>query len=246
VSAVLSARSMTADSSLHALDAPLIKLSIPGNVERYVHLLASMNAAEHHLALSLSPCAAATCMLLCVYREIQSHVSEPFWYIFVSYRPPAEAGGAGGGQQQQQQQASCEFKWARDRLFDQDVATLLYEAVAEEPITATVVQVRRPVCLSWSIQQWTLQACTCQHPLATAAQAAVSIHLTKATFWWTCTSSPVVQSALGLYNKSFVCLLQVQGRQVTRRAPCPLATLEMCKTGSKWLRLSGEYPQQCQ
>jgi hypothetical protein len=34
--------------------------------------------------------------------------------------------------------------------------------------------------------------------------------------------------------------VQVQGRQVTRRAPCPLATLEMCKSGSKYLRLSGE------
>lgn len=33
---------------------------------------------------------------------------------------------------------------------------------------------------------------------------------------------------------------QVQGRQVTRRAPCPLATLEMCKSGSRYLRLSGE------
>jgi hypothetical protein len=40
-------------------------------------------------------------------------------------------------------------------------------------------------------------------------------------------------------------LLQVQGRQVTRRAPCPLATLEMCKSGSKWLRLSGGCLQQC-
>jgi hypothetical protein len=90
-----------------------------------------------------------------VLREIQSHVSEPFWYIFVSYRPPAEAGAPGGAQQQQQQQqqqASCEFKWARDRLFDQDVATLLYEAVAEEPITATVMQVGHPSGSPRSIQ----------------------------------------------------------------------------------------------
>lgn len=86
------------------------------------------------------------CLCLClrffgVFREIQSHVSEPFWYIYASYRPPAEPGAQGGGQQQQQ--PSCEFKWARDRLFDQDVATMLYEAaVEEEPITATVMQVR--------------------------------------------------------------------------------------------------------
>jgi hypothetical protein len=87
-------------------------------------------------------------------REIQSHVSEPFWYIFVNYRPAADAAGApgGGGQQQQQQQPSCEFKWARDRLFDQDVATMLYEAVAEEPITATVMQVGHPSGSPRSIQ----------------------------------------------------------------------------------------------
>jgi hypothetical protein len=77
-------------------------------------------------------------------------VSEPFWYIFANYRPAADAnaaGAAGGGgqqqQQQQQQQPSCEFKWARDRLFDRDVATMLYEAATQEPVTATVMQVRR-------------------------------------------------------------------------------------------------------
>jgi hypothetical protein len=81
-----------------------------------------------------------------VLREIQSHVSEPFWYIYCSYRAPAEAGAQGGGQQQQQQQQpSCEFKWARDRLFDQDIATMLYEGVvADEPIMATVMQVGAP------------------------------------------------------------------------------------------------------
>jgi len=32
----------------------------------------------------------------------------------------------------------------------------------------------------------------------------------------------------------------VRGRQSIKRAPVPLATLEMCKTGSSQLRLSGE------
>lgn len=73
-------------------------------------------------------------------------MSEPFWYIYANYRPAADAnaaaGAAGGGQHQaQQQQPSCEFKWARDRLFDRDVATMLYEAAAQEPVTATVMQV---------------------------------------------------------------------------------------------------------
>lgn len=51
------------------------------------------------------------CLMHFFHREIQSHVSEAFYYIYVSYRPPAEAGGggagggqAGGGGQQQQQQ----------------------------------------------------------------------------------------------------------------------------------------------
>lgn len=71
-------------------------------------------------------------------------MSEPFWYIYANYRPAADAnaaGAAGGGQHQAQQQPSCEFKWARDRLFDRDVATMLYEAAAQEPVTATVMQV---------------------------------------------------------------------------------------------------------
>jgi hypothetical protein len=91
---------------------------------------------------------------MCVCREIQSHVSEPFWSIHVTYREPAAAAAAaaaagGGGAQQQQQGARCEFNWARGRLFDGDAAALLYEAVTEEqPITATVMQVRRPcVCV---------------------------------------------------------------------------------------------------
>lgn len=81
-------------------------------------------------------------------------MSEPFWYIYVSYRPAAEPGGGARAQQQQQQPASCEFKWARDRLFDVDVATMLYEAVAEEPITATVMQVRGPAAAAALIAQW--------------------------------------------------------------------------------------------
>jgi len=75
-------------------------------------------------------------------REIQSHVAEPFWFIHVSYRPPPDPA------QQQQQQPGCDFKWARDRLFDVDVATMLYEACALQP-TATVMQVRQLICVAW-------------------------------------------------------------------------------------------------
>jgi DNA topoisomerase-3 len=92
-------------------------------------------------------------MVLWSCREIQSHIPEPFWYIAVSYRPDPAAANEGQQQQQQQQglqqrrqgQPSCEFKWARDRLFDQGVATMLYEQCAEEP-TATVMQASAAAC----------------------------------------------------------------------------------------------------
>eukprot|EP00775_Hariotina_reticulata_P013627 gene13627-13753_t len=121
--------------------------------------------------LSYGPCQFPTLGLI-VQRawEIQSHVAEPFWLIHVSYRPPAEPQQQ-QHQQPQQPQPGCDFKWTRDRLFDVDVATMLYEECVQQP-TATVMQVR--------------------------------------------------------------------GRQTIKRAPVPLATLEMCKTGSSQLRLSGE------
>ncbi|WIA41751.1 hypothetical protein OEZ86_009091 [Tetradesmus obliquus] len=131
------------------------------------------------LILSYGPCQFPTLGII-VQRawEIQSHIPEPFWYIAVSYRPDPAAAAANEGQQQQGQpqrkpgqQLHCDFKWARDRLFDQGVATLLYEQCAEEP-TATVMQVR--------------------------------------------------------------------GRATYKRAPVPLATLEMCKSASGILRISGE------
>lgn len=105
------------------------------------------------LLYSTEPYCQLLCCLLCwPCREIQSHIPEPFWYIAVSYRPdPAAA--ANDGQQQQQgqpqrkpgQQLHCDFKWARDRLFDQGVAALLYEQCAEEP-TATVMQASAAAC----------------------------------------------------------------------------------------------------
>lgn len=58
-------------------------------------------------------------------REIQAHISEPFWTISVWYRAPGE---------------SCEFSWARQRLYDQASAVLLHEMCLEVPI-ATVLEV---------------------------------------------------------------------------------------------------------
>ncbi|KIY95271.1 DNA topoisomerase III [Monoraphidium neglectum] len=85
--------------------------------------------ADDKPLISYGPCQFPTLGLI-VQRawEIQSHVSEPFWYIHASLRvPPPQA-------------SSCDFTWARGRLFDRDAVTVLYEACSEAP-TATVTQI---------------------------------------------------------------------------------------------------------
>ena len=59
-------------------------------------------------------------------REIQSHISEPFWHLHCTLRTPDSK--------------SCEFQWERGRLFDHTAAVILYEMCMEDP-TATVLKV---------------------------------------------------------------------------------------------------------
>lgn len=61
-------------------------------------------------------------------REIQAHVEEPFWYIYVAYASPAE-------------NAKCEFDWSRHRLFDKFAAEMLFSLCADTK-EATVTKVR--------------------------------------------------------------------------------------------------------
>ena len=89
--------------------------------------------------ISYGPCQFPTLGLI-VQRawEIDSHFSEPFWYISLLYRstpdqhpPSSEAAGPSdgertGGQGQGQGVMSCDFTWTRGRLFDQDIAQLLF------------------------------------------------------------------------------------------------------------------------
>lgn len=81
--------------------------------------------------ISYGPCQFPTLGLI-VQRawEIQSHASEPYWQIQASLRTGPPPGGA-----------SCDFAWARGRLFDRDAAAAIYEACREAP-EATVVDVR--------------------------------------------------------------------------------------------------------
>ena len=58
---------------------------------------------------------------------MEAHVSEPFWYIHVSYKAPKEP-------------RACDFTWDRGRLFDYASATMLYEICVEHPM-ATVLKV---------------------------------------------------------------------------------------------------------
>lgn len=48
-------------------------------------------------------------------REIKAHVPEPFWRIVLKHREDGP------------NQPTTEFTWARGRLFDHAMATLLYE-----------------------------------------------------------------------------------------------------------------------
>ncbi|PSC67305.1 DNA topoisomerase 3-alpha [Micractinium conductrix] len=91
--------------------------------------------AEGRVLLSYGPCQFPTLGLI-VQRawEIQAHVSEPFWYIYVSHRQDGKL---------------CEFKWHRTRLYDQASAALLHELCAEAP-TATVTAVEGASKSRWA------------------------------------------------------------------------------------------------
>lgn len=73
----------------------------------------------------------STCM--CVCREIQAHVAEPFWYIYAEYCAPDGT--------------SCKFDWNRGRLFDYFFSTILLELCSENT-TATVTKVCSILLLS--------------------------------------------------------------------------------------------------
>jgi hypothetical protein len=100
------------------------------------------------LLTTMPPVLSHPCAQRC--REIQSHVPEPFWYIHVTHsttgvpttqlQQQPQPGAPPQQQQQQQQQLSCDFTWARGRLYDEAVATVLYEMCCEQP-EATVMQV---------------------------------------------------------------------------------------------------------
>lgn len=57
-------------------------------------------------------------------------MAEPFWYIHLSYRH----------QQEGQKPCTIDFTWQRGRLFDEQVAQVLYDACCEQP-AATVMEV---------------------------------------------------------------------------------------------------------
>ena len=67
-------------------------------------------------------------------REIQSHISEPFWHMHCTLRTPDSK--------------SCEFQWERGRLFDHTAAVILYEMCMEDP-TATVLKVSHTSSGEW-------------------------------------------------------------------------------------------------
>ncbi|GAX84927.1 hypothetical protein CEUSTIGMA_g12348.t1 [Chlamydomonas eustigma] len=119
---------------------------------------------ESQPLLSYGPCQFPTLGLI-VQRawEIQSHVSEPFWYIHVAYQEAHhsqqssvqllqdqgvghEAASEGHNRHNSINQhgrhaastTGCDFVWIRGRLFDRDVAQLLFEGCQQAPLASVL------------------------------------------------------------------------------------------------------------
>lgn len=75
-----------------------------------------------------------------VHREIRAHVPEDYWYIYMYYETGEVVAGPAHNRQ------SCEFTWARKRLFDRHSAVMLYEMCVDDPI-ALVTKVLQHRCM---------------------------------------------------------------------------------------------------
>jgi len=74
--------------------------------------------------VSYGPCQFPTLgFVVTRYEQVQSFVSEPFWYIYLTLSRTGEA----------EEEKMNVFSWKRGNLFDYDVAYMLYEMVLEHP-----------------------------------------------------------------------------------------------------------------
>ncbi len=71
------------------------------------------------------------------YEQVQSFVPEEFWFIYLSLSQGAR-----------DERKETEFTWRRGRLFDREIAILIYELVLERPL-ATVTKVTKKNVKKW-------------------------------------------------------------------------------------------------
>jgi DNA topoisomerase-3 len=63
------------------------------------------------------------------YHKVQNFVSEPFWYIHVML---------------ERDDFKVEFKWKRNRLFDQQAAVVVYEVCLQNPEATVTAVINKP------------------------------------------------------------------------------------------------------
>ena len=89
--------------------------------------------------VSYGPCQFPTLgFVVTRYEQVQSFVSEPFWYIYLALSRPGEY----------EEERLNVFGWKRGNLFDYDVAYMLYEMVLERP-EARVTKVTNKNVKKW-------------------------------------------------------------------------------------------------
>ena len=118
------------------------------------------NDKDNKGVISYGPCQFPTLGFIVQRKwDADAHVPERFWTISIGYQMQ-EGGGAaaaaagGGGRQQQQQQRQrgggrvVEFRWNRQRVFDEHLANSLFERVQNTP-HATVLSTRGQEIKKW-------------------------------------------------------------------------------------------------
>ncbi len=155
---------------------------------------------------------------------------ERFWYIHVHYQEPAAAQAAPSAAStapppSSSSRASCSFVWARNRLFDEALATLLYE-VCPGPEAA-------PTCAGAPHSVMVLEAVVAAHDGRSSRrlaeeQALACLPVLRASMQ-ACVEPPIEAR-----------VVSVRGQQRLRHAPVPLSTLELQKRATQYLRLPGE------
>ena len=95
--------------------------------------------------ISYGPCQFPTLgFVVSRYEQIQEFVPETFWYIYLSLSRT----GVKEKKTKKKDSSDTEFSWARNRLFDFDVAVAIYQGVLDSP-EAIVTKVTNKPTKKW-------------------------------------------------------------------------------------------------